>query len=314
MRILHIDDAAAVSCILAKYQQQIQGHNSKVIKYDVYDKFGFYRFYRDYVTIATSEDQFLKNIVEESKSADLIHIHTRSDVFLKLRNKFGESKKMVLHYHGTDIRGLKKQKLPHRSRLSDVAISLILKYRKIRNTLLLKKRIHYRAQNLADAVIVSTSDLLKYISTKNAVRKLYLPNPIDLDVFKPGEIQASTSNDGLKRRSAVTMDNEVTDIPWALEYLKKNNINLDITVHDRIRHPLMYPELPNFLKQYKTYVDIRYVNKKIITALSKTALESLACGLDVLDYNLKFRNRLPEEHYPSSVISSLSKVYDELKI
>ncbi|MEJ7641165.1 MAG: hypothetical protein WKF36_03105 [Candidatus Nitrosocosmicus sp.] len=313
MRILHIDDAAAVSCILAKYQHRIQGHNSKVIKYDIYDKFGFYRFYRDYVTIATSEDQFLKKVVEESKSADMIHIHTRSDVFLKLRNKFGNSKKMVLHYHGTDVRGLKKQKLPHRSRLSDIAISLILKYRKIRNTLLLKKRIHYKAQNLADAVIVSTSDLLKYASTKNAVMKLYLPNPIDLDVFKPGAAVPSTSNDGLKR-SAVTMDNEVTDIPWALEYVKKNHINLDITVHDRMRHPLMYQDLPNFLKQYKIYVDIRYVNKKIIPALSKTALESLACGLDVLDYQLKFRNRLPEEHYPLSVISSLSKVYDELKI
>jgi glycosyltransferase involved in cell wall biosynthesis len=314
LRILHIDDAAAVSCILAKYQQQTQGHNSKVIKYDIYDKFGFYRFYRDYVTIAKSEDQFLTNIVEESKSADIIHIHTRSDVFLKLRNKFGKSKKMVLHYHGTEIRGLKKQKLPHRSRLSDVAISLILKYRKIRNTLLLKKRIHYKAQNLADAVIVSTPDLMKYTSTKNAVRKLYLPNPIDLDVFKPNAILHSTSDDGLKRGNAVTMDNEVTDIPWALEYLKKNNIDLDITVHDRIRHPLMYQDLPNFLKQYKTYVDIRYVNKKIIPALSKTALESLACGLEVLDYQLQFRNRLPEEHYPSSVISSLSKVYDEIPI
>ena len=220
---------------------------------------------------------------------------------------------MVLHYHGTDIRGLKKQKLPHRSRLSDIAISLILEYRKVRNALLLKKRIHYKAQNLADAVIVSTSDLLKYTSTKNAAMNLYLPNPIDLDVFKPGAILRSTSNDALKR-SAVTMDNEVTDIPWALEYLKKNHINLDITVHDRIRHPLMYRDLPNFLKQYKTYVDIRYVNKKIIPALSKTALESLACGLDVLDYQLKFRKGLPEEHYPLSVISSLSKVYDELKI
>ena len=134
-----------------------------------------------------------------------------------------------------------------------------------------------------------------------------------MDVFKPGAILPPTSNDGLKRGSAVTMDNEVIDIPWALEYLK-NNINLDTTVHDRIRHPLMYQDLPNFLKQYKTYVDIRYVNKEIIPALSKTALESLACGLDVLDYQLKFRNRLPEEHYPSSVISSLSKVYDEIRI
>ena len=161
---------------------------------------------------------------------------------------------------------------------------------------------------------MSTSDLMKYTSTKNAVRKLYLPNPLIWMSSSLGAMLPPTSNDGLKRGSAVTMDNEVTDIQWALEYLKKNNINLDTTVHDGIRHPLMYQDLPNFLKQYKTYVDIRYVNKKIIPALSKTALESLACGLDVLDYQLKFRNGLPEEHNPSSVISSLSKVYDELKI
>jgi glycosyltransferase involved in cell wall biosynthesis len=309
LRILHIEDAAAVSCILAKYQQQIQGHNSKVIKFDRYDKFGFYEFYKGYVNNASTEEQFLKYILDEAKHADIIHIHTRADMVLKLRNKFGKSKKIILHYHGTDIRGLNKQKLPHRSRLSDAAISLILKYRKTRDKLLLKKKIHYRAQTLADAVIVSTSDLLQYISTKNAVRKIYLPNPIDLDVFKPDVKMPSASEFGMKK-NAVTMDNEVTDIPWALEYLKKNNIDLDITVHDRIKQPLMYKELPNFLKQYDTYVDIRYVNKKIITALSKTALEALACGLDVLDYQLKFRNGLPEEHTPSKVISSLSKIYD----
>jgi glycosyltransferase involved in cell wall biosynthesis len=314
LRILHIDDAAAVSCILAKYQQQIQGHDPKVIKFDIYDKFGFYKFYKDYVTIVKTEEQFLKSIIEDTKSADVIHIHTRADMVLKLRNKFGKSKKIILHYHGTDIRGLNKQKLPHRSRQSDIAISLILKYRKVRNTLFLKKRIHYKAQNLANAVIVSTPDLLQFTSTKNnAIGTMYLPNPIDLDVFKPDPMLSSTNNSDLGD-NAVTMDNEVTDIPWVLEYLKKNNIDLDITVHDRINHPLMYPELPNFLKQYSTYVDIRYVNKKIIPALSKTALESLACGLNVLDYQLKFRNVLPDEHYPSSVISRLSKVYDELGI
>ena len=309
MRILHIEDAAAVSCILAKYQQQIQGHNSKVIKFDRYDKFGFYKFYKDYVTIASTEAQFLTNVIEDTKHADIIHIHARADLVLRLRNKFGKSKKIILHYHGTDIRGLNKQKLPHRSRKSDAAISLILKYRKIRDMLLRKKRIHHKAQNLADAVIVSTSDLLQYISTGNAIKKTYLPNPVDLDVFTPDVMVSSTSEVSLKK-NAVTMDNEVTDIPWALEYLKKNNIDLDITVHDRIKQPLTYKDLPSFLKQYNTYVDIRYVNKKIITALSKTALEALACGLNVLDYQLKFRNGLPEEHNPSNVISSLSKVYD----
>ena len=47
MRILHIEDAAAVACILAKYQNLTQGHKSKVVKLDKYDKFGFYKFYKE---------------------------------------------------------------------------------------------------------------------------------------------------------------------------------------------------------------------------------------------------------------------------
>ncbi len=105
------------------------------------------------------------------------------------------------------------------------------------------------------------------------------------------------------------MDTEVTNIPWILEHLRKNNLNLEIEVYNRIKNPLKYYELPAFLRRYKTYVDIKYVNGKIIPALSKTGLEALACGLDVLDFDLKFRHGLPSEHYPSNVVSNLSKEY-----
>jgi hypothetical protein len=73
----------------------------------------------------------------------------------------------------------------------------------------------------------------------------------------------------------------------------------------------MYGEMPDFLKQYELYVDIRYVNKKVLENLSKTALESLACGLRVLDYKLNYHKGLPSEHNPSHVISELSHIYSK---
>ena len=140
MRILHVEDAAAVACILAKYQNQIPGCESRVIKLDKYDKFGFYEFYREFVTLVTSEEQFLNSVLEEAKSVDVIHVHSRVELIPKLRKTFGKSKKIVLHYHGTDIRGIGKQKLPHRSRQSDAAIRLIFMYRRVKGIVLLKKK------------------------------------------------------------------------------------------------------------------------------------------------------------------------------
>jgi glycosyltransferase involved in cell wall biosynthesis len=311
MRILHIEDAAAVACILAKYQNLTQGFESKVVKLDRYDKFGFYKFYKDYVKVTTSEDLFLSAILEGAEKADIIHVHSKVELVPYLRNKYGKSKKIVLHYHGTDIRGLKKQKLPHRSRISDTAIRLIYLYRRIRNNILLKKRIHSKVQSLSDLIIVSTPDLLQYVSSKRGIKNIYLPNPIDSDLFNPGIISSINSNDSL-HAEAVTMDTEVTDMSWVHNYLKMNRINFDIDVYDRIKQPLMYSELPRFLKRYKIYVDIRYVDGKILTNLSKTGLEALACGLDVLDFDLKFRHGLPFEHCPLSVVSKLSEEYAKL--
>jgi glycosyltransferase involved in cell wall biosynthesis len=311
MRILHIEDAAAVACILAKYQNLTEGCESKVLKLDKYDKFGFYKFYKDYVNITTSEELFFNSILEEAKKADIIHVHSKVELVPYLRNKFGKSKKIILHYHGTDIRGLKNQKLPHRSRISDTAIRLIYLYRWIRNVVLLKKRIHSKVQSLSDLIIVSTPDLLQYVSTRRGIKKIYLPNPVDSDLFNPSIIPSVNSDDSL-RAEAVTMDTEVTNMPWVHNYLKINNINFDIDVYDRIKHPLMYTELPGFLKRYKIYVDIRYVDGKILHNLSKTGLEALACGLDVLDFDLKFRHGLPIEHCPLTAVSKLSEEYAQL--
>src|SRR5207249_2393987 len=158
-------------------------------------------------------NDFDQKSVDEAHSADILHIHSRSDMVFKLRKEFGNSKKIILHYHGTDIRGIKKQKLPHRSKLSDLAIRGIFTYRRVRDAILIRKRIHSNAQRLADAVIVSTPDLLSLVSNGK-----YLPNPIDTHHFTPDMIPSPK----LETPQALTMDTEATDIRLTLNYCKKN--------------------------------------------------------------------------------------------
>jgi glycosyltransferase involved in cell wall biosynthesis len=295
MRILHVWDQAGVAFVLAKYQR-LHGHDSRAIMVREYDKYGIGRFYNEYVIQATLED-FVEKSIRESRSADILHINSRSDLVFKFREEFGDSKRIILHYHGTDIRGIKRQKLPHRSKLSDLAVRGIFTYRRVRDAILKKKRIHSQAQRLADAVIVSTPDLLPLVS--NAI---YIPNPIDTDHFRP---EKSSS----KPERALTMDTEATDIRLALNYCKKQNVELDIDVYNRIRDPIMYGDMPAFLKKYGLYIDVRYVDGRILENLSKTALEALACGLDVLDYKLNRRHGLPVEYNPMNVTSRLETIY-----
>jgi glycosyltransferase involved in cell wall biosynthesis len=295
MRILHVWDQAGVAFVLAKYQR-LQGHDSRAIMVREYDKYGIGRFYNKYVIEATLED-FVEKSIGESRSADILHIHSRSDLVFKFREEFGNSKRIILQYHGTDIRGIKKQKLPHRSKLSDLAVRGIFTYRRVRDAILIKKRIHSQAQRLADAVIVSTPDLSPLVS--NAI---YLPNPIDTDHFRPDKSSS-------KPERALTMDTEATDIRLTLNYCKEHNVELDIDVYNRIRDPIMYGDMPALLKKYRLYVDVRYVDRKILENLSKTALEALACGLDVLDYKLNRRHGLPVEYDPMNVTSRLETIY-----
>jgi hypothetical protein len=297
MRILHVWDQAGVAFVLAKYQN-LQGQNSKAIMVREYDKFGIGRFYNEYVINVTLEE-FVQRSLREAQSADIVHVHSRSDIVIRLRNEFGNSKKIVLQYHGTDIRGIKKQKLPHRSKVSDLAVRGIFTYRRVRDTILFKKRIHSQAQRLTDAVIVSTPDLLPLVS--NAI---YLPNPIDTDHFSADKIFLKA-----ERARALTIDTEAIDIGLALAYCKQHHVNQEIDVYNRIKDPIMYKDMPAFLKKYGLYVDIRYVDGKILENLSKTALEALACGLDVLDYKLNRRHGLPDEYAPKNVVSRLETIY-----
>src|SRR5688572_3827882 len=103
MKILHLNDQAGVSCVLAKYQNKL-GNDAKVIKVSD-DKYGIYEYYHDYIQLVR-QDEFIEKSLQEAKYYDIIHVHSSSGMIFVLRKKYGTSKKVILHYHGTEIRGL----------------------------------------------------------------------------------------------------------------------------------------------------------------------------------------------------------------
>ena len=117
MKILHINDKAGVACILVKYQR-LSGIESKVLSSNTIDKFGILKFYKDYVDIVDPVN-FVEYCISEAKNADIIHIHSGEQLVIKMRKTFGNSKKIILHYHGTDIRGLKYKHNPNLSTIQN---------------------------------------------------------------------------------------------------------------------------------------------------------------------------------------------------
>jgi hypothetical protein len=298
LRIIHVFDTAGVACILAKHQS-LAGHDARVLwSNDVVDKYGIYDFYKDYMKLYSNSD-FTDRLIKECIDADIIHVHANIYALMKLRKALGSEKKIILHYHGTDIRGLKREKVPflHRSFESDAKILSKFVYRKVFRKLILSK-----AHKLADRIFMSQIDLLRLVPNS-----VYIPISVDTSHFNSGSQDLQS-----RKKAAVTIKTEVTDMQLVLDYYKKNDMTKALEVYDRTRQPIMYRDMPLFLKRYETYVDIRFVNRKILGDLSSTALQSLACGLNVISYDLSTLDSLPVQHKAPQVASKVLGLYEEL--
>ena len=305
LKILHIHDQAGVACILAKYQR-MNDIKSKVLSSNTIDKYGILKFYKDYVDIIDRAN-FVEYCLAEAKSADIIHIHSVEQLVIKIRKAFGNSKKIILHYHGTDIRGLKNINNQSFFNIQNTKTRAKSFGAKVKNRLRLIQMGYYQplqteSQKLANEILVSTPDLLLLLPQAK-----YLPNPIDVDHFSK-----DITNHNKGNNNALTIKTTSGDIQKTLLYCNENNINLKIDVLDRTKTPILYEEIPNFLKKYDVYVDIRIVNDKILENFSKTALESLACGLKVLNYKLEYVYGLPDIHNPVNVTNELKNIYNKI--
>lgn len=283
---------------------------SKVLSSNTIDKYGILKFYKDYVDIIDRAN-FVEYCLAEAKSADIIHIHSVEQLVIKIRKVFGNSKRIILHYHGTDIRGLKNKNTPYSSTIQNTKTRTKSYAAKVKNRLRLIQMGYYRSlrtesQKLANEILVSTPDLLLLLPYAK-----YLPNPVDVDHFsKDDTIHNKVNNNN--NNNALTIKTTSGDIQKTLLYCKENNINLKIDVLDRTTTPILYEEIPNFLKKYNIYIDIRIVNDKILENFSKTALESLSCGLKVLNYKLEYIDRLPSIHNPVNVTKELENIYNKI--
>ena len=283
-----------MACILAKFQEK-QGVESKVIA--IADKYGIKEYYKNNV-IFVEKENFYTASLNESDSYDIIHLHSVDALVYKLRRRYGNKKKIILHYHGTDLRGNYKKSISLALRLKRLGVRMKNKLWLLRNGYI--GSLQHTMQQLADIVLVSTPDLLKLANKSN-----YLPNPVDTELFN----ENISNHQKDPNYDAITIKTEAIDIQKALNYIKHRNLTHNIYVHDRTYNPTPYKDMPDLLKKYNTYIDIKFVDGKLLKSSSKTALESLACGLQVLNYQLKYTKKLPHEHEAINVVNNLFSLY-----
>jgi hypothetical protein len=144
LKVLHVWDQG-INYLLMGYMDRLYSTRSRMVASTEFDPFGmtpqqWKRSYRGYAKAHLMWDVFWEGI-----RADVVHVHSQ-DKLAPMLSIMGC--RVVLHYHGTDIRGRWEDKKP--------------------------------LWKCADRILVSTTDLLKG-APANAE---HLPNPIDTEMFR----------------------------------------------------------------------------------------------------------------------------------
>ena len=141
--VLHVWNTAGVACTLAKWANKLYGAHTEVYAMEKHNRFGHLTYGEP-----CPNEHFQYRVIQNIPNFDIVHLH-EFDAFANKIKKFYPEKPLVLHYHGSDIRGLWR-----------------------------RKRRHWEH---ADAILVSTISLLDGAPEE----AMYLPNPIPTDLFYP---------------------------------------------------------------------------------------------------------------------------------
>ena len=268
INVLHILDVAGISSIISHYHNTMNYGNSQVFfhKKETFS-YNISKFYEG-KSFKKYRNLILSSVIQ-SKEYDIIHIHG-AETLIPLFKITG--KKIVLHYHGSDIR--------HPGRSDS------------------KKRIFCRS--LADLILYNSENMENRIITNNSTTRIFIPNLIDIEHF-------SSKNNHEKDCLIIISSNH--DKKKILEKTREFK-NVDVIDLDKIQIP--YKFMPKLLSKYKMYLDIRIMPwGEQLEELSTTALQALSCGCKVY-INGKILTELPKENTPKHYLSRLNKIYHEL--
>lgn len=278
MRVLHIWNTAGVASTIAKYQRKVLGWDSYVITRKKFDPFGYTETAGVGVALNSNKYAFVLRSILMAHKYDLVHVHSL-DKILPILNIIKRNN--ILHYHGSDIRG--------------------------QWNVTFKKFLY----NRANIVLVSTPDLYNEVpQTLKGKKVFYLPNPVDTEIFKPLNIRRLDKGLVIVKKGRKHM--------WPLikkhadKLSREYDVEYDVLFADET--PVPYQEMPVLLNKYKYFFDIPHgftSLEEVIPALSKTALEALACGAIVLSPFFGEIWGLPREHHPKNVVKLLAEIISE---
>lgn len=286
MRILHVNDNAGVAGLMATYQRRL-GHTVEVVARDGYDGFKQKEYYG--VRIIGPTRRRFKDFGILQKPLRLLNRTLSCAVFYGWiavnRYRFD-----VIHIH------------------SQYLVSFVLPFK--------KKIVEFHGDDirgspskrwLIDRIITSLylhvfRGRVFLVSTPDMVNDLphatWLPNPVDTGLF------FKNGFDGSGR--AVYFHNWYESGVHAARYAAY--LGLELAVVDRVKlcH-LFYKDMPRYLSGFEVMID-----RKEIHSLSKTALEALACGLKVVDWQGQTLEGLPTCHDPEFVAKKSVEIYEGL--
>ena len=268
VKVLHLIDIAGIASIISYYQNKHDVEKSNLFFHKKNDFSSTISNYYEGKSFKKFK-KLLFSSLSQKNNYDIIHIHS-AEYLVPIFKIFG--KKVVLHYHGTDIRKPKNS--------------------------LDKKKIFCRS--LADMIIYNAENMLPKIITFRDIKKRYLPNPIDTALFR------FTNN---KKKRCISYISTSLDKEKTIGAIQDV---METEIIDPSNQQIPYPMMTKLLSKYETYLDIRITPwEQTLDELSTTALQALACGCRVF-HNQKFISDFPQKHDPKSVIEKLHSYYSEI--
>lgn len=281
MKILHIWDTAGAGSIISRELQKMEINSHTIAKKNLYN----FDEKEKWQNRGNSTKPTITKAIIIAKKFDILHLHT-IDQTIPLFKKIYPKKKIVLTYHGSDIRS-------NHGRDS----SIDFQNNKINQW---HKRKKY--WELADAIIVTTPDLLEGAPKEV---KLIRP-PIEREVWK--RQNPYEKNTAIYSRYKKGKQGEADKL--AYKWTEKNNIKLRTL--DRKEKIIPYQKFPRFLERFEYYIDVKQGGGgDILEVMSGTGLQALSLGCKVY-HNKKIHKKFPKEADSKNVAKEYLKLYRSL--